>query len=86
MLKNRPGEFGFLSVKNVLSLKSRFSGGVMLSTDTIFLTLLYNEIFGKCATSHYAILKKFDDICATQAAKIKNWQNKGFFRFSTFFK
>ena len=47
MLKNRPGKFGFLSVKNVIFLKSRLSGGVMLSTDTIFLTLLYNEIVRK---------------------------------------
>ena len=44
MLKNRPGEFGFLSVKNVIFSKSRLPGVVMTVSDTIFLTLLYNEI------------------------------------------
>ena len=44
MLKNRPGELGFLSVKNVTFLKSRCLEGVMLSSDTFFLSLLYNEI------------------------------------------
>ena len=47
MLKNRPGEFGFLSVKNVISLKSRLLGVVMVSSVVIFLTLLYNEIVRK---------------------------------------
>ena len=47
MLKNRPGEFGFLSVKNVTFLKSRCLEGVILFTDTIFLSLLYNEIVRK---------------------------------------
>ena len=50
MLKNRPGEFGFLSVKNVRFSKSRYLGVVMAVTDTIFLTLLYNEIVRKWMT------------------------------------
>ena len=47
MLKNRPGEFGFLSVKNVISLKSQIPGVVMVSCVVIVLTLLYNEIVRK---------------------------------------
>ena len=44
MLKNRPGEFGFLSVKNATFLKSQILGVVMVFSVVIFLTLLYNEI------------------------------------------
>ena len=44
MLKNRPGEFGFLSVKNVIFSKSQSLGVVMVRFVKIFLTLLYNEI------------------------------------------
>ena len=47
MLKNRPGEFGFLSVKNVTFSKSRSLGVVMTVSEHIFLTLLYNEIVRK---------------------------------------
>ena len=47
MLKNRPGEFGFLSVKNATFLKSQILGVVMVFSVVIFLTLLYNEIVRK---------------------------------------
>ena len=47
MLKNRPGELGFLSVKNATFLKSRIPGVVMVLCVVIFLTLLYNEISQK---------------------------------------
>ena len=47
MLKNRPGEFGFLSVKNVIFSKSQSLGVVMVRFVKIFLTLLYNEIVRK---------------------------------------